>query len=54
MPRSDAIEVLEKQNQLALVPLESFDVTNVSSAFIEEDEVLVEDRVSDTYSEEAD
>ena len=39
---------------MALVVLESFDVTNVSSALIEEDEILVEDGVSDTYSEEAD
>ena len=54
MPRSEATEVLEKQQQLALVTLESSDVTNVSSALFEEDEVLVEDGVSDTYSEEAD
>ena len=54
MPRCEATEVLEKQKWLALVPLESSNVTNVSSALIEEDEVLVEDWVSDTYSEEAD
>ena len=54
MPWCEAIEVLEKQKQLALVPLESSNVTNVSSALIEEDEVLVEDWVSDTYLEEAD
>ena len=44
---------MEKQQQLALVTLESSDVTNVSSALFEEDEVLVEDGVSNTYSEEA-
>ena len=45
------LEALEKQQQLALVLLESSDVTNVSSALFEEDEVLVEDGVSDAYSE---
>ena len=54
LPRCEATEVLEKQKQLALVSLESFDVTNVSSALVEKDEVLVEDWVSDTYLEEAD
>ena len=54
LTRCEATEVLEKQQQLALVVLESSDVTNVSSALIEEDEILVEDGVSDTYSEEAD
>ena len=54
LPRCEATEVLEKQKQLALVSLESSDVTNVSSALIEKDEVLVEDWVSDTYLEEAD
>ena len=53
LPRCVATEVLEKQKQLALFPLESSDVSNVSSALIEEDEVLVEDWVSDTYLEEA-
>ena len=46
--------ILEMQQQLALVNLESPDLTNVSSALIEEDEVLVEDGVSDSYLEEAD
>ena len=54
LPRCEATEVLEKQQQLALVTLESSDVTNVSSALFEEDEVLVEDGVLDTYSEESD
>ena len=42
------------QQQLALVNLESPDVTNVSSALFKEDEALVEDGASDSYSEEAD
>ena len=53
LPRCEAIEVLEKQQQLDLVSLESSDVTNVSLALFEEDEVLVEDGASDTSSEEA-
>ena len=53
MPQCVAIEVLEKQKQLALFPLESFDVSNVSSTLFEKDEVLVEDWVLDTYSKEA-
>ena len=53
MPWCVATEVLEKQKQLALFSLESSNVSNVSSALFEEDEVLVEDWVSDTYSEEA-
>ena len=53
LPRCAATEVLEKQNQLALFPLESSDASNLSSALFEEDEVLVEDWVSDTYLEEA-
>ena len=53
LPRCVATEVLEKQNQLALFPLESSDILNVSLALIEKDEVLVEDWVSDTYLEEA-
>ena len=48
LPRCVTTEVLEKQKQLALFPLESSDVSNVSSALFEEDEVLVEDRVSNT------
>ena len=42
---------MEKQNQLALVPLKSSDTLEVLSARFEGDEVLVEDWVSDTYSE---
>ena len=45
---------MEKQQQLALVTLESSDVTNVLSALFEEDKVLVEDGVSNTYSTEVD
>ena len=45
LPRCEAIEVLEKQQQLALVTLESSE---------EEDEVSVEDGASDSFSEEAD
>ena len=53
LPRCVTTEVLDKQNQLALYPLESSDASNLSSALFEEDEVLVEDWVSDSYSEEA-
>ena len=53
LPRCVATELLDKQNQLALFPLESSDASNLSSALFEQDEVLVEDWVSDTYSEEA-
>ena len=52
MPRCVTTEVLDKQNQLALYPLESSDASNLSSALFEEDEVLVEDWVLDSYSEE--
>ena len=45
LPRCEAIEVLEKQQQLALVTLESSD---------EVDDVSVEDGASDSFSEEAD
>ena len=45
LPQCEAIEVLEKQQQLALVTLESSD---------EEDDVSVEDGASDSFSEEAD
>ena len=45
LPWCEAIEVLEKQQQLALVTLESSE---------EEDEVSVEDGASDSFSEEAD
>ena len=44
---------MEEQKQLALVPWESTEAINVSTALIEEDEVLVEDWVSNTYSEDA-
>ena len=45
MPRCEAIEVSEKQQQLDLVTLESSD---------EEDDVSVEDGASDSFLEEAD
>lgn len=53
-PPGEATEVLEEQNQLALVPLKSSDSMDVSSAHFEDDEVLVEDWVSYTVSEDAD
>lgn len=53
-PPGEAAEVLEEQNQLALVPLKSSDSMDVSSAHFEDDEVLVEDWVSYTVSEDAD
>ena len=53
LPRCVITEVLDKQNQLALFPLDSSDASISSSALFEEDEVLVEDWVSDSYSEEA-
>ena len=53
MPQCVTTKVLDKQNQLALFPLESSDASNLSSALFEEDEVLVEDWVSNSYSEEA-
>ena len=40
------------QNQLALVPLKSSDSLEVSLAQFDGDEVLVEDWVLDTYSED--
>ena len=43
---------MEEQNQLALIPLKSSESKEVSSAQVEGDEVLVDDWVSDTYSEE--
>ena len=45
LPRCEAIEVLEKQQQLALVTLESSE---------EEDEVSVEDGALDSFSDEVD
>ena len=53
LPRCVTTEVLDKQNQLALFPLESSDASNLSSTLFKEDEVLVEDWVSDYYLEEA-
>ena len=53
LPRCEAIEVLKEHKQLDLVPWESSEAVNVSMALIEEEEVLVEDWVSDTYSEDA-
>ena len=51
LPPSEVTEVLEEQTQLALVPLKSSDVFEVTSAQLDENEVLVENWVSDTYSE---
>ena len=45
-PPGEATEVLEEQNQLALVPLKSSDSMDVSSAHFEDDEVLVEDQAT--------
>ena len=53
LPSGEAIEVLEEQTQLALVPLKSLDVSEVSSAQCDGNEVLVEDWVSDTCLESA-
>ena len=53
MPWCVTIELLDHQNQLALFPLESSNASILSSALFEEDEVLVEDWVSDSYFEEA-
>ena len=44
---------MEEQKQLALVPWESSETVNVSTALTEEDEVLVENWGSDTYSKDA-
>ena len=51
LPPGEVTEVLEEQTQLALVPLKCSDVVEVSSAQVDENEVLVEDWVSDTCSE---
>ena len=51
LPPSEVTEVLEEQTQLALVPLKSSNVFEVTSTQLDENEVLVENRVSDTYSE---
>ena len=51
LPPSEVTEVLEEQTQLALVPLKCSDVVKVSSAQVDENEVLVEDWVSNTCSE---
>ena len=52
LPRCVTTEVLDKQNQLALCPLDSSDASISSSALFEEDKVLVEDWVSDSFSED--
>ena len=51
LPLGEVTEVLEEQNQLALVPLKSLDSLEVSSAQFDRYEVLEEDWVSNTYSE---
>ena len=51
LPPCEASEVLEKQQQL--VTLEFSEVKNMSLALFEEDDVLVEDWASDSFSEEA-
>ena len=53
LPRCVTTEVLDKQNQLALCPLDSSDASILSLALFEEDKVLVEDWVSDSFSEDA-
>uniref|UniRef100_A0A7N2MW80 Uncharacterized protein n=1 Tax=Quercus lobata TaxID=97700 RepID=A0A7N2MW80_QUELO len=53
LPPGEVTEVLGEQNQLASVPLRYLDSLEVSSAQFEGDEVLVEDWVSDPYSEAA-
>ncbi|KAK7833453.1 e3 sumo-protein ligase mms21 [Quercus suber] len=52
-PRCVATEVLEDQKQLALVPWESSEAVNESTALFKEDEGLVEDWVLDSFSEDA-
>ena len=52
LPRCVTTEVLDKNNQLALCPLDSSDASISSSALFEEDKVLVEDWVSDSFSED--
>ena len=51
LPPCVATEVLEKQQQL--VTLEYSEVMNMSLSLFEEDDVLVEDWASDSFSEEA-
>ncbi|KAK7827204.1 hypothetical protein CFP56_031323 [Quercus suber] len=51
LPPGEVTEVLEEQTQLALVPLKCPDVVEVSSAQVDENDVFVEDWVSDTCSE---
>ena len=53
LPRCITTEVLDKQNQLALFPLDSSNASISSLALFEEDKVLVEDWVSDSYSKDA-
>ncbi|KAK7819164.1 flavin mononucleotide hydrolase 1 [Quercus suber] len=51
LPPGEVTEVLEEQTQLALVPLKCPDVVEVSSAQVDENDVLVEDWVLYTCSE---
>ena len=51
LPLGKVIEVLEEQTQLTLVPLKCSNVVEVSSSQVNENEVLVEDWISDTCSE---
>ena len=51
LPPGEVTEVLEEQTQLTLVPLKCSDVVEVSSSQVNENEVLVEDWISDTCSE---
>ena len=53
LPRCVTTEVLDKNNPLALCPLDSSDASISSSALFEENKVLVEDWVSDSFSEDA-
>ena len=53
LPPGEVTEVLEEQNQLALVLLKSSNVLEVSSDQFDGNEVLVEDWVSNTCSEPA-
>ena len=52
LTRCVTMEVLDKNNQLALCPLDSSEASISSSALIEKNKVLVEDWVSDSFSED--
>ena len=52
LPRCVTTEALDKNNQLALCPLDSSNASISSSALFEENKVLVEDWVSDSFSED--